>query len=285
MYTTQTLVKESLELLSLPDVYIRLKKVIDSPDTSMADVAEIISYDPSVTARLLKLVNSPFFGLVSKVDTITRAINLLGTQQVHDLVLATSVIDSFSGFTNDYFNIYDFWFNSVYCAVTARLLAYHCQDLDTQRSFVGGLLHDIGHLLCYQIIPGKSLSAIEMAIEKNVSLFKAERQLLGFDYAQVGAELMREWKLPVSLQEMTEFHIEPEKSADFKLETAIIHIASAITKNALAKIPVAPETLVVSPVSWEITGLSIDAMAELKNEVDQQASRVMSLLFTHKKIT
>ncbi|HED35055.1 MAG TPA: HDOD domain-containing protein, partial [Gammaproteobacteria bacterium] len=89
MYTAQTLIKESIELISLPDVYIRLREVITSPNSSMSDVAQIIAHDPSITARLLKLVNSPFFGLVSKVDTMTRAINLLGTQQVHDLVLAT----------------------------------------------------------------------------------------------------------------------------------------------------------------------------------------------------
>ncbi|WP_198265778.1 HDOD domain-containing protein [sulfur-oxidizing endosymbiont of Gigantopelta aegis] len=249
----------------------------------MADVAEIISYDPALTARLLKLVNSPFFGLVAKVDTITRAINLLGTQQVHDLVLATAVIDSFSGFDNDCFNIYDFWFNGVYCAVTARLLAYYCQDLDTQRSFVGGLLHNLGHLIMYQKIPEEALRAAELATEKNISLPISEREILSFDYAQLGAELMREWKLPESLQEITEFHIEPEKSDRFKIETAIVHIASAITQNALAQIPISEETLKVKPLCWELTGLSSDKMADIKTEVDQQAGAVMSILFKQKK--
>ena len=90
MYTAQSLVKGSIELLSLPDVYIRLRDVVDSPHSSMADIAQVISQDPATTARLLKLVNSAFFGLPSQVDTITRAINLLGTQQVHDLVLYVS---------------------------------------------------------------------------------------------------------------------------------------------------------------------------------------------------
>lgn len=283
MHTAQTLVKESVELISLPDIYIRLRNVIASPDWSMADIADIVANDPSITARLLKLVNSSFFGLASKVDTITRAINLLGIQQVHDLVLATSVIDSFSGFTNDYFNIYDFWFNGVYCAVTARLLAYYCQDLGTERPFVAGLLHNIGHLVTYQKIPEESLRAIEIATQKNISLYLAERELLGFDYAQVGAELMREWKLPKSLQEITEFHVEPEKASDFQLETAIIHIASDMTQNALAQIAISPETLAINPLCWEITGLSVEDMPALKKEVDQQASMVMNMLFKQKK--
>lgn len=283
MHSAQNLVKESVELISLPDVYIRLRNVINSPDTSMADVAEVIANDPAVTARLLKLVNSSFFNLASKVDTITHAINLLGTQQVHDLVLATSVIDSFSGFTNDYFNLYDFWFNGVYCAVTARLLAYYCDDLDTERPFVAGLLHNIGHLVTYQKIPEESRSALKLAAHKNISIYMAEREILGFDYAQVGAELMREWQLPKSLQEITEFHIEPEKAGEFQLETAIIHIASAMTQNAIAQIPISSETLAINPMCWQITGLSVDNMPEIKKEVDQQASMLMNLLFTHKK--
>lgn len=243
MHTAQTLVKESVELISLPDVYVRLRTVISSPNSSMSDVAQVIVHDPAITARLLKLVNSPFFGLVAKVDTITHAINMLGNQQVHDLVLATVVVDSFSGFTNDYYNLYDFWFNSVYCAVTARLVAYHCGDLDTERPFVAGLLHDIGHLAIYQNIPQESRAAEALAAEKNIDIYQAEREVLGFDYGQVGAELMSDWNLPVSLQETTEFHIEPEKATDFELETAIVHIASAITRNALAQIPVSPSTL------------------------------------------
>ena len=283
MYTAKSLVKESIELISLPDVYIRLRNVITSPHASMADVAQIIVHDPAITARLLKLVNSPYFGLVTKVDTITRAINLLGTQQVHDLVLATVVIDSFSGFTNDSFNIYDFWFRGVYCAVTARLLAYYCDDLETERPFIAGLLHNIGHLVTHQKMPEESCSAEVLAAQKNIDLYIAEREVFGFDYAQVGAELMREWSLPNSLPEITEFHIEPEKAKEYKLEASVIHIASAITQNAIARIPSTPENLLIKPEIWKITGLNADDIPAYNMEVDEQVSMVMSSLFTNKK--
>lgn len=284
MHTAQSLVKETIKLISLPDVYVRLRDVMASPHSSMSDIAQVIVHDPAITARLLKLVNSPFFGLAYKVDTMTHAINLLGIQQVHDLVLATVVVDSFSGFTNDYLNIYDFWFKGVYCAVTARLLAYHCNKVeDTERPFIAGLLHNIGHLVSYQIIPKETHAAQELAMHNNIDLYVAERKVLGFDYAQVGAELMRDWQLPKSLQEIIEFHNEPGKATDFKIEAAILHIATRITQNALAKIPISPETLMIDPICWQITGLSIDEMAENKEEIDLQASMVMDLLFTYKK--
>lgn len=284
MYTPQSLVKESIELISLPDVYVRLRSIINSPNSSMSDVAQVLVHDPAITARLLKLVNSSFFGLPNKVDTMTHAINMLGTEQVHDLVLATVVVDSFSGFTNDSFNIYDFWFNGVYCAVTSRLLAYHCDKLeDTERPFIEGLLHNIGHMVMYQKMPELALEAAELSASKGVDLHLAEREAIGFDYAQVGAELMREWKLPKSLQEVTEFQNEPGKASQYKLEASLLHISTAITRNALAENPISPETLNVNPICWDITGLSVESMAGLKHEVDQQASMVMSMLFKHKK--
>ncbi len=283
-YTPETLVKESIELISLPDVYVRLRSVIDSPNSSMADIAQVIAHDPAITARLLKLVNSAFFGLTHKVDTMTHAINLLGTQQVHDLVLATVVVDSFSGFTNDAFNIYDFWYRGVYCAVTARLLAYYAeQQEDTERPFIAGLLHNIGHLVVYQKLAEQARQAALLAAEKDLKLYLAEREVMGFDYAQTGAALMREWTLPLSLQEITEFHNEPQQAENYQLETALVHIASAITQNALHELPISPETLEVDAACWGITGLQPEDMAGIKHEVDQQASMVMNMLFTSKK--
>jgi len=283
MHTAQSLVKESVDLVSLPDIYTRLRGIIFSPDTRMSEIAEVLVHDPAVVARLLKLVNSPFFGLMSKVDTMSHAINLLGTQQVHDLVLATVVVDRFSGFSNDSLNIYDFWFNGVYCAVTARQLAYNCKGLDTERPFIAGLLHKIGHLVMHQVLPEASTKAIALVEQKGLPRFEAEHEIFGFDYAEVGAELMREWQLPPSLQEMTAFHNAPEKAHDYKLETAIIHIAACITNNAIAEIPISPDTLNINPSVWALTKLSIDDMEAIKTEVDLQASSVMNMLFSHKK--
>lgn len=283
MHTPQSLVGETIELISLPDVYMRLRSVMDSPDYALSDVAQVIVHDPAITARLLKLVNSSFFGLKHKVDTMTHAINLLGTQQVHDLVLATVVVDSFSGFVNDSFNIYDFWYKGVYAAVTARLLAYYVDDMDTERPFIAGLLHNIGHMLMYQVIPDESTQAARHAEENQMPIYLAERAVLGFDYGEVGAELMREWQLPASLQEMTGFHNEPDRARVYSRETAVIHIATQITYNTLHEIPVEPDTLTINPICWEKTGLFIGDMPGVKKEVDQQAMGVMNLLFTQKK--
>lgn len=205
-----------------------------NPDYSMSDVAMVIGHDPALTTRLLKVVNSPFYGLVSHIDSITHAINLLGSRQIQDLALATSIVDSFSGFHNDIISMYDYWYSSVYCAVSSQLLAYHYKDIDTERPFVAGLLHDIGHLVMYQEIPDESRPTIILAKEKGTELYLTERELLGFDYAQVGAELMRVWALPESLQQVTEFQNEPDKVDQYSLETAIIHMAALLARAAIS---------------------------------------------------
>ncbi|MCK5092682.1 MAG: HDOD domain-containing protein [Gammaproteobacteria bacterium] len=283
MITPQTLVNDSIKLVSLPDIYVSLNNVLKNPDYSMSDVAMVIGHDPALTSRLLKIVNSPFYGLVSHVDSITHAINLLGTRQIHDLALATSIVNSFSGFHNDIISMYDYWFNSVYCAVSCQLLAYHYKDIDTERPFVAGLLHDIGHLVMYQEIPDESRPTISLAKEKGIELYLAERELLGFDYAQVGAELMRVWALPESLYRVTEFQNEPDKVDQFSLETAIVHMAALLARAAITKQEVTESSLPIHPVCWEITGLTPDILSIIKQEADQQVVMAMDLLVAKTK--
>ncbi|MCW8855369.1 MAG: HDOD domain-containing protein [Gammaproteobacteria bacterium] len=279
MLTSEQLISRSVKLISLPDVYVRLKSVMNTPNSSMSDIAMVIAHDPALTARLLKLVNSPFYGFAANIDTVTHAINLLGTEQVEELVFATTIVNSLTGFSNDTMNMYDFWFKSVYCAVTARLLAFTCDDMDTERPFVTGLLHDIGHLIMYCEIPDECRPAIVTAEEKQLDLYIAERDVLGFDYAQVGSDLLSSWGLPASLIEIIGCQNEPVRADKYQMETAILHIAIAITKAALAEMPVSPDTLMVDPICWDITGLSVNEMPEIKSEVDDQASLGMDILF------
>ena len=278
MITPKMLVNESMKLVSLPDIYVSLNNVLKNPDFSMSDVAMVIGHDPALTSRLLKIVNSPFYGLVSHVDSITHAINLLGTRQIHDLALATSIVDTFSGFHNDIMSMYDYWYNSVYCAVSCQLLAYHYKDIDTERPFVAGLLHDIGHLVMYQEIPDQSRPTILLAKEKGIELYLAERELLGFDYAQVGAELMKVWALPESLYRVTEFQNEPDKVDQFSLETAIVHMAALLARAAISKQEVTADSLPIHSICWEITGLSPDILPIIKKDADQQVVLAMDLL-------
>ncbi|MBA1443773.1 MAG: HDOD domain-containing protein [Chromatiales bacterium] len=179
MSTVWEEISTKVKLISLPDVYLRLKEVLDDPNYTMGGVAEVITHDPAITIRLLRIVNSAYFGLATQIDSVSRAVNLLGTQGIHDLVLAASVAQSFEGMSNEVMDMERFWRKSVVCAITSRELASLCNVLDGEHLFVCGLLHDIGHLVLYQMAPGKAQQAIEQAKTHQGSLYQAERSLLG----------------------------------------------------------------------------------------------------------
>jgi putative nucleotidyltransferase with HDIG domain len=230
--------------VSLPDIYIRLKSILDDPDHSLAEVAVLISRDPALTLRLLNIVNSSFFSFAVKVDTVSRAITLLGTQQIHDLVLATSVVETFKGMSSAIMDMQRFWRQSLFCAAICRNAAFSHPGCNREQLFVAGLLHDIGHLLIYQARPERAQQAMGVAKEKGVPLFQVERELLGFDYAMVGAELMRKWTLPEHLAAITEKHVEPESATIASVETAIVHLGAVLCRSEAPEAgcpPMAPE--------------------------------------------
>lgn len=270
MATVWEQISENAQLPSLPEVYLRLKKVLDDPDSCMADVAEVVGSDPAMTARLLRMVNSAYFGLATDIDTVDRAVSLLGTQEVHDLVLAVSVAHSFAGMSNDVMDMPRFWRRSVFCGIAAKELAALCNVLDSDRLFVGGLLRDIGHLLMYQHAPAKAVQAMELAAAQQAPLFKAERAVLGVDFARVGADLMRQWQLPQTLWEVTECHIEPVKSKEFALSTCIVHIAAIMADADDQGLDAADALQHAAPHAWQVTGLSASVGAGIvATTVDQ----------------
>jgi HD-like signal output (HDOD) protein len=255
------------DVFTLPDMYLKIKEVVEDEDSSIADVAEIVSGDPAVTARLLRFANSAFFGMPSKVDTISRAVNILGTQLVHDVVLATSVSES-CGADTDAFDQRAFWSDSAYCAVLSRLLAQHCNVLDSERVFLEGLLRDIGHLVIYQQIPERAAEAKRRSLSTDVELYQAERELIGYDYGQVGQELMALWGLPPSLGEVARYHVEPAGSNSCPLETAIVHIAHHMMLQSGVDGDSVDGNLLVSEDAWKITGLSEAVLVPVKAAAD-----------------
>lgn len=274
---------QNARLVSLPDVYLRLKAVLDDPNSNLADVAEVVVNDPAMTVRLLRIVNSAYFGLGVEIDTVSRAVGLLGTHEVHDLVLAAAVTQSFEGMSNDIMDMQNFWQRSVVCAITSRELASLCNVQDSERLFVVGLLRDIGHLFIYQLAPQEAQRSIELARAQGVALHKAERALLGVDYARVGADLMRQWQLPQSIWEPTEYQVEPEKSQDYDVFTSLIHIAAHLTKGIDQGMSVEVALAGVLESAWQVTGLSPEQCADIDGRVEAQVAAVMRLMFPSSK--
>ncbi len=272
------LVAGTLHLTSLPETYLRINQIVDNPHHSAADIGRALSQDPGMTARLLKIVNSPFYGFPSKIDSVSRAITIIGTRDLRDLILATSVAKVFNGLSNDLVTMESFWHHSVGCALIARGLAAQRREHHTERFFVAGLLHDIGNLLIYQKIPEMAREALLRASHQGEVLHLAEQAVMGFDHAAVGGELLRVWKLPKHLEEAVAYHHAPEKAPQFPVDAALIHLANIIATAVCFGNSDSQHVAPLHNAAWDIIGLSEDVIEPVVIEAETHFGETLRLL-------
>lgn len=277
--TAAQLVEQTLNLASMPAAYARLREVMDDEDSTMADVAEVVSLDPAISARLLRIANSAYYGLPSQVDTITRAASLIGVQQIHDLVLATSVANAFDGVPNELMDMNTFWFRSVSCGYLARELGYTAGLRQTEGLFVRGLLHDLGHLMLYNQFPELSREALASAGGHLIDLYSKEQDLIGCDACQVGVALMRKWGFPESMVESIASLDAVDVEQLNGREAGILNIAVWVTHGLDTDMLLKDICEAVPPVIWELTGLDGEKVEEVVNDFSEEMIEAMNQLF------
>jgi HD-like signal output (HDOD) protein len=229
------------QLFSLPDIYFQLNEMITDPRFTLTDIGQVIAKDPSLAIRLLRVVNSSFYGFQSKIDTISRAIAVVGIEEVQDLVLATTVVDQFERIPSELVDMTAFWLHSIHCGVVAKLLAKESLVLHSERLFLAGLLHDIGSLVLYQKMPDQSHWVLQAANHDRRLLGAFEQELLGFTHADVGRELIKSWGLPESLYEPIGCYLHPDEAESHRLDAYIINMASRLVESTERGVP--PEYL------------------------------------------
>jgi HD-like signal output (HDOD) protein len=222
------LLKGYVEISSLPTVHLRLDEAINNPKKSMVDIAKIIREDPGLSARLLRIVNSAFYNFPSRIETISQAVTVVGTQQIGALSLATVVMDLFEGIPQDLVDMKAFWKHSVGTGLAARILGVLRREANAERLFVAGMLHDIGRLVIYTKAADDAREALVRSKAQHQLLFASEQELFGFTHATVGGLLLRMWKLPPSLEEVVMYHHRPCDAARFPVDAAIVHIADIL---------------------------------------------------------
>lgn len=264
---------------SPPHVYMKLKKTLDDPRSSFKEFAVIIGNDPALSARLLKIVNSPFYGMKNEIETITHALGIIGTEQLSQLVLATSVTEQFPAIPQHLVSMDLFWKHSIACGVTAKIIAAWHGESDLESYYLLGMLHDIGSLIIYKKFPEVSEKILERCKNKKEHLFDVELEIFGASHARVGGELLKAWGLPPVLYEPVFFHHRPEKSKDYALITRILHVADSIADEL--KLGTSGEA-VANPVDPKILqglGLGLDMLPieKFKEEIMEQYESALSV--------
>ena len=274
------LITGSTRVSSLPEIFMMINEVVNDPTSSFSDISRVVNLDPALSARLLKIVNSSFYSFPSNIDTVTHAISVIGTEQLHDLALATTILSTFKGIPDTIVNMNLFWRHSMGVAIIARNLAIHCRETNPERFFLAGILHDVGRLIMLENLPEESKEIVSRQNEVGGIMWQIEREVLGFDHADVGAALARAWKLPLSLEEIIGNHHNPARSKRYPLETTIIHLADIIAKamelGTSGDIHVSP----LDEKSWEQLKLPIGIFSALWNQVETQFNESIDVVLS-----
>lgn len=273
--TAQSLVANVLQLISLPEVYLRLQQVIDDPDHSRDQVAEILAYDPSLSARVLRIANSSYYGFPREIESVASAVGIIGELDLRNLVLATSVAGSMNSLSYSGVNIDDFWLHSLRCGITARLIAKTVGGFNPETLFLAGILHDLGILVIYQHDAILAAAISRQIDEQHQLRDQAEREVLGFDHAEVGALLLEAWDLSAELAELVRCHHQYQLAQDNKTATLMLALA-----NQMAQLGTVPDIdsdprLVAMVEQLEI---SPDTLGGLIQDSEQQCAEVRNII-------
>jgi len=275
--TPESVVEGVEDLVSLPDAAMRLNGLLVDPDASARDIAEVVSIDPALTARVLRAVNSAYFGLRSRVDTISKAISLIGTSELHSLVLTTSAAQAFKHISYKLMDMETFWQHSVRAALAARGLAESSLKRHRERVFLAALMHDIGKLVLYHQMPAASTRILE-AVRAGEPQEKVEASMLGFTHADVGAVLLERWNLPPSLTMPVRFHHRFTDTPEYLQEAALINLGTRVADYMELEVGDRTGVLPGSDEAWSQSGNSPEELEEVVADVDMNWLQVIEIV-------
>lgn len=279
MKTAMELAQASSELFSLPDIYLKLFRMINDESSTADQMAELISLDAGLSARLLKIANSPLYNFPAQIETISRAITLIGSNELTNLVLATSVASSFADIDPNLIDMDSFWRHNVDTGLVARHLGKKANVREVERLFILGLLHNVGKLVVLTGAPEAVSQVLEVVVESTP--WAQEQAVLGFTFAECGAELLKLWQLPDALVDAVRAQHEPQTAQIDPQGAAILHIASCAASWMEQETKHTEEfdyIQLIDPWAWTSTQLRLEDMDEAIEFAQVEAWNLLGLI-------
>ncbi len=210
---------------ALPDACFKVKALMEDENSEISDFADVISVDPSMTSRLLQIANSAIYHFPGEISTISRAITIIGTQAIYNMMLVDVAASAFKHFENQAIDLKRFWRMSIYCGLVTKNLAIKAGIKDIERLFVAGLLQNFGELLVAKITP-KTASNCEQYSRDNLP-WAMQASALGFTYTDISAELLKIWQLPEKII-IPIRHFNQAQSNQINKDVKVLNLASRL---------------------------------------------------------
>ncbi len=266
--------QQASEVFVLSDSFVRIKQLIDDENSTIDDIADIILLDPALAGTILKLANSSFFNYPGKIDTISKAVLVLGITEVYNLVIAFFANKAFKDLNVDQEYLDDFWCKSVDCALIAKYIGANLNIRNAERVFILGLLHNLGELAVRQLSPEK-LTSVDTLLETELPWDK-QKQTLGFTYGECSAVLLKFWQLPPSIIEP----IRNQDNPDFDRisdDTKLLYLAKRIMLT-IYDCPTHPIESLITDEALQQYPIDQHFIKEVLNYCDLERLSILSII-------
>jgi len=263
---------------TLPVIYQELFQKMQDPKVTVTEVAAIITQDQALTTKILSLVNSAFFGYSKEINTISRAVVILGFQAVRSAALAVSVFDYFNDEDSSGIDMVDFWKHSIAVAGIAKVLAEELRINQQEEAFIVGLLHDIGKLIEKRYFPEDFIEVCSVAQAQHLSWYECEKALFQVDHAMIGKVIFRSWKFPPSVVEAVHLHHRPSLSTKVPQLTALLHVADYISYDLGLGGPGAHPPAECDPTALKLLNLTLPHTLEYYDKFEEELEKAMEIL-------
>jgi len=275
----EQLVGRGQELPSMPEIYLRVSELLEDESSSLQQIAETVQNDPAITSRVLKMVNSTYYGLPSQVSSVSQAVVLLGRERLRHLLIGSVLRGVFIEQDNPAFSMLAFWQHSIKTAIIARQLAHQVEAIEEPDAmFTAGLLHDIGKLLLINRFPERMLAAEEYMMRKRADVLTAELIQMGVTHTAVGEALMQYWGLPQLLVDCASKHHEAVHDGRNRYATHLIYLASHLSQYVPPLDDQETRDILDDIDNWDLGQLSLEQIGSACQQADDLVFEVMESL-------
>lgn len=257
-------IKSIKSLPTLPAVAQKVSKMAESDKTSANQLGKIISTDQAISGRVLRLVNSSFYGFPGRISSISNAIVLLGFDVVKSLIISVSVFEMMEK------GIIGLWEHSLGCAIASRIIAKKVKGCEPEELSVAGLLHDIGKVVVSVQLVDNYEDIKKLIAEEKIIFYEAEKKVLDLTHENIGNWLAESWNLPVGLQEPITYHHQPLRAQQAKLQTAVVHLADFLARAVGFGSGGDPWMPPLNRKAWERLGLTMHDIKEIIEELGDE---------------